>query len=366
MSDFIATAAPIATTEIDLIKDQDGTSDTYLAGAVTDGGVQWDIKRGYNFKMNTASSIVITGTPIKYSADIAIRTGFNMISYLPDYILDGEVAFADLMTNDLEFIRDRDGNSITKVNGSWVDHIGNSSAGEGFLVKWTGAPVTFNYPASAKSANVTDNTAELVHFPFYNGYGNPMKDTYTMYIGGADLEIGDEVAAYDGTTLVGATVITSDNNLDNNLNAFEELFDGAGFSAGNQITLKLWKASEDKEYWLNITNTSETDNMYKETVYPSTDGMKSTMDVTLSPLGLNDNLAEFISVYPNPSNGLVNISSPENIERITVINLVGQTVLDITPSSSKTQLNLEGYQSGLYFVNMVIEGQRITKKLTIQ
>ncbi|NOY50316.1 MAG: T9SS type A sorting domain-containing protein [Chlorobi bacterium] len=359
---------PPTLTKLDMTKDEDGTSDTYSGGVVTDGGVQWDIKRGYNFKANASDAMVITSRPLAYNATIVIRaSAYSMISYLPDYTLDAEVAFADLMTSDLDFIRDKDGNSLTKVAGVWVDHIGNCTAGEGFLVKWTGALTNFNYPASTKASSAVDEDMELVHFPFYDGYGNPMKNTFTMYIGGDDLEIGDEVAAFDGTTLVGATVITSTtNSLENNLNAFEELFDKSGFTNGNQIILKIWKANEDKEYWLNFENISEGENMYHGSVYPNTDGMKSVLNVALSPEGVLDHLSEYISVYPNPSNGIVNISSPENIDRLIVVNIVGQTILDFKPESANAELNLEGFNPGIYFVNIVVGGQRVTKKLTIQ
>lgn len=369
MSDYLAgtmSPTPPTLTNIDLTKDEDGTSDTYSAGVVTDGGVEWKIKRGYNFKMNATDAMVITGTPLTFNAEITIRTGFNMISYLPSYLLDAETAFASLMTADLDLIRDSEGNSLTKVGGVWVDHIGNCAAGEGFFIKWTGAPVTFTYPASAKSALTADEDRELVHFPFYNGYGNPMKDTYTMYIGGDDLEVGDEVAAYDGANLVGATVINSNNALDNNLNAFEELFDKDGFRAGNQIVLKVWKANEDTEYWLNFTNVSEGSNMYTGSVYPDSDGQKSTFDVTFSPNGISDNITEYVNVYPNPSSGIVNISSPQKIDRLIVVNIVGQTIINMQPESGNTKFSVEGLNSGIYFVNLIIDGQKISKKLSIQ
>jgi len=366
MSDYLPTVAtPVTTTHLDMTKDEDGTSDTY--NPLVDGGVQWGITRGYNFKMNTADAMSITGTPIAYNADINVRAAaYSMISYLPDYTLDAEVAFASLMTDDLDFIRDRDGNSLTKVAGVWVDHIGNCTAGEGFLIKWGGAQTTFNYPASTKAANANNEEMELVHFPFYDGYGNPMSNVFTMYISGDELEVGDEVAAFDGTILVGATVIISDNALENNLNAFAELFDRSGFDNGNQIILKVWKANEDKEYWLNFENISEGENMYHGVVYPSEDGKKSTLNVTLSPNGISDNLAEYINVYPNPSNGFVTISSPEQIESLSVVNIVGQTILELQVGEGNTQLNLSEFKPGIYFVNIVVNGQRLTKKLTIQ
>lgn len=371
MSDYLVAMLPTPLTlaNLDMTKDEDSDIDSYTAGVldVPNDDIDWIIKRAYNFKMNTDDEMVITGTPISYNADITIRaSAYSMISYLPDYNLDAEVAFSDLMTSDLEYIRDRHGNSLTKVGGTWVDHIGTCSAGDGFLIKWAGALTTFNYPAATKSVANYNEERELVHFPFYDGYGNPMSNVFTMYVQGSDLEVGDEIGAFDGNTLVGATVITSNNALDNNLKAFGELFDKEGFVSGNQIILKLWKSSENKEYWLNITNISEDANLYKGSVYPEIDGMRGIFDVTLSPDGINDNLAEYINIYPNPSSGFVNISSPEKIDRLMVINIMGQTVLDINPDTGNTQINLENLNQGVYFVNMIVNGQKVTKKLTIK
>ena len=370
MTVFLTAASTDVTTssKIDFVKDDDGVID-YYAGTVFDVGLFWNIKEGYQWKMNANESIVIpSATPLSYNADITIKgTSFTMISYLPSYNLDASTAFASLKTSDLDYIRDTDGNSLTKIAGSWVDHIGTCTPGEAFIVKWTGAQTTFNYPASVKSADAIEEL-EPVHFPFYSGYGNPANAIYTMYVSGSILEYGDEIAAFDGSTLVGVKVIQSNDEFGNNLVAFTELFDKPGYTAGNKIILKLWKATEDKEYWINFTNTNSDNGQYSYVgnTYPSGDAMYSQVDLALSPTGILDNLAEYINVYPNPSNGIVNISSPEQIDRLIVVNIVGQTVLDIQPESGNTKLNLDGFNPGVYFVNLVIDGQRVTKKLTIQ
>lgn len=370
MTTFLtSTSTDISTTsDIDYVKDNDPLID-YFAGSVVDNGAEWNITEGNQWKMNDDEDIVIpASTPIAYNADITIRTtGWTMIAYLPDYNLDATTAFADLMEDELNYIRDTDGNSLTYIGTSWVDHIGTCTPGEGFLVNQTGGATTFNYPASTKSASAVEDM-EPVHFPFYSGYGNPTNAIYTMYVSGDILETGDEVGIFDGGTLVGATVIESDDVNGNNLVAFKELFDMPGYTPGNAIALKLWKATEDKEYWLNytITNTGGSEYSYTGTTYPSGDARYSQVEVAKSALSIIDNLAEYINVYPNPSSGYVTISSPEQIDRLMIVNIVGQTVLDMKPGSGNTELNLDGFNPGVYFVNLIIDGQRITKKLTIQ
>lgn len=361
------------TSKIDFIKNNIGVI-RYVKTGFVGPDFNWESTAGYQFKMNGDEEIDIPeSTPISFDADITIsENSSTMISYLPDYTLSSAVAFDDLINEGhLIYIRDTEGNSIANINGSWVNHIGNCSAGEAFLVKWDSDVLgnyTFNYPAATKSVEITEEL-EPVHFAFHNGYGNPTNYVYTLYVNGDILEAGDEIAAFDGSNLVGAKVIIDNaNEYGNNLVTFAELFDKEGYTPGNKIVLKLWKASEDKEYWLNynITNTSGSEYSYTGTTYPSGDAKYSQVEITKSPLSIIDNISEYINIYPNPSNGIVNISSPEQIDRILIINIMGQTMMDIQPESGNTELNLQGFNPGVYFVNLVINGHKVTKKLNIQ
>jgi len=74
----------------------------------------------------------------------------------------------------------------------------------------------------------------------FNG-GNPADPVYSLYVEG--LEIGDEVAAFDGDILIGVMKINSQNAFDNDLPVFSTINSGQGYNAGNPINLKVWDAS---------------------------------------------------------------------------------------------------------------------------
>lgn len=367
---------PLTNDEDNWLKNEGGEFYHYVTGAPgswTPDPYSWMIKNAYNLYAENTGTISFTSIPIAYNADITINgsgthAGASLISYLPGYVLDADVAFASLKVDELDFIMNTDGQTLRKVSGSWVDHIGNCSPGEGFYVKWADATgVTFNYPAETKGAAIQTEDAELTHFDF-NG-GDPMHNVFTLYIEGGDLEIGDEIAAFDGSTLVGAIVITSNDYLGNAMPIFSKLGgDQQGYLVGNNITLKAWKQNDNEYFFMNFTNLNEDDGKYSYvgTTYPDGEAKYSIVDVTLSPAGIIDNLAEYINIYPNPSMGYVTISSPEQIDRLMLVNLVGQTLIDLKPETGNTELNLDGFNPGVYFVNLIIDGQRITKKLTIQ
>ena len=89
------------------------------------------------------------------------------------------------------------------------------------------------------------------HFNFVGG--NPSTPFWTLYIAEAtlsnvDLEVGDEIAIFDGETMVSAftltQVCTPDNQFDNVLLAFSTLASGStGYTPGNNALFKCWDAS---------------------------------------------------------------------------------------------------------------------------
>lgn len=59
-----------------------------------------------------------------------------------------------------------------------------------------------------------------------------------------------------------------------------------------------------------------------------------------------------ISVYPNPSAGLIYVSGLETGNTVCVTNMVGQRIIDREVRQSKETFNLEGNPAGLYFITV--------------
>lgn len=67
-----------------------------------------------------------------------------------------------------------------------------------------------------------------------------------------------------------------------------------------------------------------------------------------------------IIIYPNPSNGIVNISSNENINNVQVFNVLGQKVLESKPSVNELSIKIE--DSGIYLIKIETEiGTKVFK-----
>ena len=96
----------------------------------------WVNTEGYLFKMSTADEVIISGEAIDPQTPLELSTGYQIIGYLPDYLLNAEEVFEDVLEN-LEFVRNTAGSMLQKIGPNWVNSIGYMQPGEGYLVKMT-------------------------------------------------------------------------------------------------------------------------------------------------------------------------------------------------------------------------------------
>lgn len=70
-----------------------------------------------------------------------------------------------------------------------------------------------------------------------------------------------------------------------------------------------------------------------------------------------------ISIYPNPTNGTINIISLNETDEIIVVNYLGQTVHFEKPNKKNISLSLEN--EGIYFLTVTSKNQRTTRKIIV-
>jgi hypothetical protein len=88
------------------------------------------------------------------------------------------------------------------------------------------------------------------------------------------------------------------------------------------------------------------------------------------PTSIEDNSYSVFNVYPNPNNGILNISLTNSSDKqtIEIKNIIGQTVYSqIASNSSTTTINLSDINKGIYTVSLINEnGKSSAKKIIIQ
>lgn len=83
----------------------------------------------------------------------------------------------------------------------------------------------------------------------------------------------------------------------------------------------------------------------------------------------NDNIVTGVNVYPNPSNGVATIKFNANQAgdaTIAVYDMAGKLVanqeMTVGVGTASTQINATSWNSGVYFVNVAVNGSVVTKK----
>ena len=84
--------------------------------------------------------------------------------------------------------------------------------------------------------------------------------------------------------------------------------------------------------------------------------------------GVEENEYILVNVWPNPTTSTVNIKG-ENLEAVYMYNAMGQLVLtlDVTDSDEPSSIDVSGFTSGIYFMNIVSQnGNSVLKKVVVQ
>ena len=80
-------------------------------------------------------------------------------------------------------------------------------------------------------------------------------------------------------------------------------------------------------------------------------------------IGVDDFSRDNFGVYPNPVDDVLNIRSTNTIESILVFDVLGKLVLESHPNIISPSLDMSDLNSGVYFLNVTINGTSKTVKI---
>jgi len=82
-------------------------------------------------------------------------------------------------------------------------------------------------------------------------------------------------------------------------------------------------------------------------------------------VGINELAQESFTMYPNPAadNVFIKLNNDELLNStITLFDITGRKVKEITAEENKTKIDLQEFNSGLYFITITKDGKNISKK----
>lgn len=217
-----------------------------------------------------------------------------------------------------------------------------------------------------RSEQPNENTVPVYHpenlYFIFEG-GNPADPVYTLYIDG--LQINDEIAIFDGDLMVGATVINSEDPMENSLAAFYTLTSREGYTPGNEFTFKVWDYVLQEEVCYIDSFENPYGTAYTQHQFPVGDGVYSIVKITKVCIGVDEISNKTFSIFPNPARNSVTINAPEIITGIEILSLAGMHIFQSEYFSNEVKLSTSEFEKGVYVLQIKTEAGIVNRKLVI-
>ncbi len=335
---------------------------------------------GYRIKLNFADSLVIYGKSVSYPYEIPLRTGWNLLGYPQTESFDGMEIVKSLINREtLVKVQDDTGNSIEnwKLFGGWQNFIGNFSPGKGYKIKLSGNDtlnVTENYLKSSAFAPAKESGTYFTTANKSNGVDQMNINLVRLPV--QILKAGDEIAAFDGATCVGAIRILPEHLRENRISLIATASDNdgmAGFTEGNPFVLKWYNSRQNTEYVL------EPEILDGSALFNRLESTFLTFEKYIATRAEEINVTDGITVncFPNPFNERLAIDiNLQNYARVEVLiyNQLGQKVKNLLNenmlNSGLHRLKWDGRNNanqrvtpGIYYVKIMFGQKMLVEKI---
>jgi hypothetical protein len=301
--------------------------------------------KGYKVNVTSASTLLLDGIPVQLPSDIALASGWNIISFPSAYAQDAKAIIQSLIdAGKLKKVMDEAGKTIENFGafGGWKNNIGNFIPGKGYKVNVTGS-CTLTIPVGAiKAATFVPEVLVSTHFAkSYTGNGIDHMNIHLVNLQASGIKVGDEIGIYDGSLCVGSATIGAEQLMDGSISIPASSNDGLGqtmngFTCGNPVNLQLFRAGQT--YQLNIEKFSginsfdKNQSLFAQVNIDELDGI------------LNSNNSDQIKCFPNPFAQEINIevqyAKPTEIV-IEIYNITGQQIKTLFKGTTNGNLLLK-------------------------
>ncbi len=325
---------------------------------------------GYWIKTNCDVTLEITGAPVPVSTPIPVTTGWNLVSYLPDFDLPTPEALATIHDN-LTVALGYDGEGLTYQPGEDPYNTLNTlSPCHGYWVKVT-QDGDLVYPSAGPAVTVVQKgnqrqplgTALLDVTPttrWMNLYSRHLT------LDGETVEAGATIAAYtlDGVK-IGSFTMNSDGKF-----GFMPVY------ADDNATPTIEGVTPGEQFYLTVNGVKT-----KEVFTWTQTGDKVEVGALTAKTSSDETLPEGYSLhqnYPNPFNPSTNISftmPSTGTARIEIFNILGKLVAVPFDGVAQAGLNEivwdgknsagENVASGIYFYRLTADNYSETRKMTL-
>ena len=133
--DMLIVLASVLNENLDFIRNSQGEVLRKIGPNWVNNIGDWIIDEGYLIKMFSDDSFTMEGDVVDPVTPIQLEAGFQFVSYFPETHINALIAYETILGDELDFIRNSQGQILRKIGPNWVNGIGDCNPGEGYLVK---------------------------------------------------------------------------------------------------------------------------------------------------------------------------------------------------------------------------------------
>ncbi len=174
------------------------------------------------------------------------------------------------------------------------------------------------------------------------------------------LAFSDSTIAVPGTLMLSATAKDDGLPPPANLTYLWEL------TSGNAANVVIEHADELET---NVTFATNADYTLTLSVSDGALTSKATVTVTVGIVGVRNNIMPTLRMYPNPAKNKLNlelINMPEQTSVVSIFNVTGSIVYNTKLSTEMNEIDISGFDSGLYLIKIDSGNRSLTQRFQIQ
>lgn len=311
-----------------------------------------DFRKGYHIFAPNNATISLEGTPITPNEwNITVKAGkWNSISYTSTLSADITTAIPASLHDSIEIVQTATG--LAWIPELGVNTIGTLEPGMGYQIALkSNSDITFAYDLLKRGSG---NTSEQPKSEFFEFVETGLNYTVVVHVESIpNAVVGDEIGVYDGDLCVGAGVITESSLLAISVWQASPENELVGFTSGNAITLKHYKAESAEVGTVQIQEPK----FFGSGYYAELKSENVPLEI------LHSNSTDF-SVYPSLFSDFVTIEfeNSNQLQSIVVTNQSGVEVAELTPAKV-VKWKPNGCATGLYYITVFSSSGTAVKKV---
>jgi len=325
----------------------------------------WNTYIGYQIKMANADQFLVYGSPVENKTLQLNTNSWNLIPVLSESNINVDHVFPH---TDSVFVKESVGWRMYWPKYG-INTLGFLSPGKSYFV--------FSEYLESVNFEVEDkNKAELNYQPGFTNI-TPWNDvvnspgSHSLAIESRalqNLKDGDLIGAFTPSGICAGMIETQDKPTGLTANAGDPYSEATdGFIEGEPIYYKLYRPSTGETFNLDV----EYDSNHDHKGIFKVNSISVISDIKLSAVSVNESLANNIRIFPNPTDGKLEITIDGLNENVTgrIFDLRNKEYfrfeMDEANQDFKKQIDLSAFPPGIYLINITGESVNFVEKVVV-